>query len=419
MKKKKSNLIVVIIVTILIFTIVGGIVAYLTDSDSKTNVFTLGKVKIKLMEDNWNPNNGMNVTPGEVISKDPAIENIGSNSAYVYMKVTQPVVDLDNGEIGPLFTYSTNNGWTLLETKDCGNSTVSSVYYYNTALSGNSSTSKLFNNVTIGNYNQDTTDSIKDMVITGFAIQSSNLPSGTTIQSAYNSYFLRSFENDDWATIAENVQLGNTCDYNIGDTKEIEMGDFGTHTVRVANKSTPSECSNEGFSQTACGFVVEFADSITKYYMNSNGSNVGGYASSNMRTYLNADIFNSLPSQLKDVIVDTYVVSSYGSEDNNNFTSTDKLYLLSARELDDTDSTFPSKDTSYYNTRQLDFYNNCDNIYVCNKKMFGSNYDYWWLRTATYGTDYAFAVVRGGGSIGFYADTASVNEGVAPAFRID
>ena len=38
MKKKKSNLIVVIIVTILIFTIVGGIVAYLTDSDSKTTL---------------------------------------------------------------------------------------------------------------------------------------------------------------------------------------------------------------------------------------------------------------------------------------------------------------------------------------------------------------------------------------------
>ena len=59
--------------------------------------------------------------------------------------------------------------------------------------------------------------------------------------------------------------------YNVGDTKEIDMGTYGTHTLRIANKSTPSECSTEGFSQTACGFVLEFQDIITtskmKYFL--------------------------------------------------------------------------------------------------------------------------------------------------------
>ena len=38
--------------------------------------------------------------------------------------------------------------------------------------------------------------------------------------------------------------------------------------------STPDECKTEGFSQTACGFVVEFTDVITKHTMNSTSTNV-------------------------------------------------------------------------------------------------------------------------------------------------
>lgn len=71
------------------------------------------------------------------------------------------------------------------------------------------------------------------------------------------------FDTDDWATIVKSVKEGNTRKYKVGDTKTIDMGRYGTHTLRIANTSTPSECSTSGFSQTACGFVLEFADIIT------------------------------------------------------------------------------------------------------------------------------------------------------------
>ncbi|MBQ6498229.1 MAG: hypothetical protein IJI58_05890, partial [Bacilli bacterium] len=71
-----------------------------------------------------------------------------------------------------------------------------------------------------------------------------------------------SFNGHSWETIINNVRSGNTDIYNIGDTKTVDMGTLGTHTIRIANKSTPAECSTTGFSQTACGFVLEFADII-------------------------------------------------------------------------------------------------------------------------------------------------------------
>ena len=98
-----------------------------------------------------------------------------------------------------------------------------------------------------------------------------------------------SFAEDDWSTIVAAVKKGNTSNYNVGDTKEVDMGTLGTHTLRIANKSTPSECATTGFSQTACGFVLEFADIITNHRMNpfldtlSNGDgNVGGWKYSDM-----------------------------------------------------------------------------------------------------------------------------------------
>lgn len=77
------------------------------------------------------------------------------------------------------------------------------------------------------------------------------------------------FSTDSWDTIIEAVHSGVPTPYHVGDTKEIELGNgLGTHTLRIANTSTPSECSTPGFSQTACGFVLEFADIITTRRMN-------------------------------------------------------------------------------------------------------------------------------------------------------
>ena len=60
-----------------------------------------------------------------------------------------------------------------------------------------------------------------------------------------------------------------------------------TYTLRIVNTETEDACSEENFSQTACGIVVEFKEVITTYAMKDTDTNVGGWANSNLRTYLN------------------------------------------------------------------------------------------------------------------------------------
>ena len=226
------------------------------------------------------------------------------------------------------------------------------------------------------------------------------------------------FSLDDWGTIVRNVKSGNTNMYKTGDTKEVNLGStYGTHTLRIANISTPSECSTTGFSQTACGFVLEFADIITTRIMNSSSTNVGGWPASSMRRFVNNDIYNSLPSNLKNGIIDTTVVSSYGSSDSSNFTSIDKLYLLAPKEI--YSDGYLSSDTAKYLTRQLDYYKK-EGVTTSNYskaiKMYNSTATIWWLRSAVSSGDRNFFTITNDGNwSGINAYTAF---GVSPAFRI-
>ncbi len=238
-----------------------------------------------------------------------------------------------------------------------------------------------------------------------------------------------SFSTDSWTTIVAAVKRGKTENYNVGDTKTVDMGTLGTHTLRIANKSTPSKCSTTGFSQTACGFVLEFVDIITTHVMNpyvttAGNGNIGGWPASEMRAYVNSDIYNALPSEIKNGITNTTVVSGHGSNDSANFTSTDKLYLLSTHEVWEDDDGNTSKgidyyDTAYNNTRQLDYYSS-QNVTTSNysgaiKQNNGSN-SYWWLRSAfSSGGNVFYAVYTDGR---WRTDDWYVSRGVSPAFRI-
>ena len=225
-----------------------------------------------------------------------------------------------------------------------------------------------------------------------------------------------SFAEDSWDTIVSAVQAGSTENYHVGDTKEVDMGTFGTHTIRVANTSTPAECSTAGFSQTACGFVLEFANIITSRNMNSTNTNAGGWPATSMRTYVNNDIYNALPSELKNGIIDTYVVSGHGKNDPANFTSTDKLYLLSTKEVwgKEGTSNVINYDTTDAYTRQLDYYK-AQGVTTSNYSGAKKNGS-WWLRAAKSNDGDSFYRVITTGDWSYRH--ASDSSGVAPAFRI-
>ena len=223
---------------------------------------------------------------------------------------------------------------------------------------------------------------------------------------------LTQFQKDSWSTIAANVHAGNTSKYNVGDTKEVDLGDLGTHTVRISNMS---ECTNGETSETACGFVVEFADIITEQEFNSTDTNVGGWKDSEIRTYVNGTIYNALPSELQNVIVSTKVISSHGSTSGEtNFETQDKLYLLNAQEVWNGDR----YDTSYGTTKQLDYYKNqgvtINNYAAAIKQYDGSNL-WWWLRSANSRNAIDFLIA---GMFDWGGESADYLYGVSPAFRI-
>ena len=232
------------------------------------------------------------------------------------------------------------------------------------------------------------------------------------------------FSTDSWPTIIRAAKSGNISAYHVGDTKEVDMGTFGNHTLRIANTTTPAECSAEGFSGTACGFVLEFVDIIATHNMNSTSTNVGGWPASELRTYVNTDIYNALPEVIRNAIVNTTVVSGHGSTTGEtNFTSTDKLYLLSTHEVwEDVDGNTSSGidyyDTAYNNTRQLDYYaglNLTTSSYSgAIKQRNGSNYS-WWLRSA-YSHGGVFSSVSNYGS--WLITNANLTAGVSPAVRL-
>ena len=231
-----------------------------------------------------------------------------------------------------------------------------------------------------------------------------------------------SFSTDSWETIAKAVREGNTSMYNVGDTKEIKLEGFtneepdsnGLYTLRIANKSSSDKvCTEKGNSETACGFVIEFVDIITEYVVSTN---VGGYPQSSTYKFVNKNIYNSLPTDLRNIMKDTIVISSHGSEDTENFKTTDKVYLLTAAEVFGVDS--DGRDSSVEQTRQLDYYKNqgvtTSSCLKATKKYKGNNY-FWWLRSSEFGSDAYYHFVSSDGSL---SNGANRYEGISVAFRI-
>ena len=233
------------------------------------------------------------------------------------------------------------------------------------------------------------------------------------------------FEKDSWSTIKTNVQNGNTSQYNIGDTKKVTINNTN-YTVRLVNKTTNANCSDVNYSETACGFVVEFAEVVEKRAMNSTDTNIGGWPATEMRTYLNGTFYNSLSSDLQSAIKPTRVISGHGPNDADNFTSIDKVYLLSGTELVGADE----YDTSSSSTHQLEYYvgqpmekvSPCGpicgvliDIYPRIKKQYQGSDQWYWLRSARSDSNDAFRGVATnlGGSVASIA-----SQGLTPAFRI-
>ena len=230
------------------------------------------------------------------------------------------------------------------------------------------------------------------------------------------------FSTDSWSTIISSVKANNKRGYKVGDTKKIDLGIYGTHTLRVANISKSDSCGNSGYSESGCGFVIEFADIITNRVINSTSTTRGSWSATTIRTFVNNDIYNLLPTDLKNGILNTNVITGHGNSESNNSASTDKLYLLSPIEIYGSVST--SYDSAINVTNQLDYYkqNNVSlksyDSAIKNTVVSGGtgSANAWWTRTPAQMMDGQFMIITGTGNL--YSTYLTQELGVSPAFRI-
>ena len=260
-----------------------------------------------------------------------------------------------------------------------------------------------------------------------------------TISIANEEKCIPVFKDDDLETIVSEVKQaeknGVEYPYNVGDEKAIDMDIDGDntleqYTIRVANKTKCSTLDQKGetvISKTACGFVLEFKDIITKSKMSTKFSNAGGWDGTIVEEYINNTLLNALPEQLKKGIIDTYVVSGHGKDDetgnldNYNFGDTYKIYLLSSYEVWGGNPAGRDSAATNIITRQLDYY--ADNGVTTSanpsyaKKQYQGTATNWWLRSATNNYNYAFMMVRYDGTPDFRQGNYYIN-GISPAFRL-
>jgi len=136
----KKKIIAVVAVVLILAIAVVGTYAYLTDSKSVTNTFTVGKVEITLDEAKVDANgakdtaatervveNSYKLVPGRILDKDPTVHVIkGSEACWLFVKVDNQITGIEDSN-HTIDAQIIDNGWTALGTDYPG------VYYMSQA----------------------------------------------------------------------------------------------------------------------------------------------------------------------------------------------------------------------------------------------------------------------------------------------
>ena len=183
---------------------ISGIFAYLTDTDSATNNFTVGEVKIELQEPTWDAaleedeDYATHIVANQEFTKDPQVENVGANDAYVFLSVTVPkatVVTADedgilenDGEAREtvLFTFDIDEeNWCNIANEEGENSNTIIYFYKTGAISPEETTEPLFESVKFVNIidGEIAVDTAENIVINAYAIQKDAIPDTIDINS--------------------------------------------------------------------------------------------------------------------------------------------------------------------------------------------------------------------------------------------
>ena len=195
MKKKIVTLCVVI--CLLVVAAIGGTLAYFTDNETATNVFTMGKVDIELTETEWVAPDA--VYPGIAYEKNPVVKNVGDDSAWIRVDVTlsdaaafvTAAGKYQITDLSVIFDEHDETKWTRAEiVQDAEKDTLTYSYYYNDLLEAGESTDAIFTQVKIpGQFNNADMKAIGEnftITIQAHAMQTAD--DYDTVQEAFAAY---------------------------------------------------------------------------------------------------------------------------------------------------------------------------------------------------------------------------------------
>ena len=153
---KKKIFALMLCVALLAVAVVGGTLAYFTDTDDAKNVFTVGNVDIDLTEPQWDAvveaEANKHVYPGEPLAKDPTVTNKGNNPCFVRISVTgldqftatygadAMIITRSIGVDGTYVDGIHDDDWTLH---------TDGYYYYKEVLDSGATTPTLFDQIVI------------------------------------------------------------------------------------------------------------------------------------------------------------------------------------------------------------------------------------------------------------------------------
>ena len=143
--------------------------------------------------------------------------------------------------------------------------------------------------------------------------------------------------------------------------------------------------------------------------MNGACTNKGGWEESDMRRYLNEEVIELLPDELREIIKPTKIVQVW---DGKRRETEDKLFLLSRTQVFGKRGNYEAIEP---NDSQIDiFKNQRERVKECEEV---EDVYFWWLRSPYSSSSGGFCYVGTDGTVGNYLG-ATNSLGVAPAFCI-
>ena len=151
---KGKQKILLLVCSVIAVVSVSGMAAYAllkTVTETKTNTFTSSRnITTTLTETEWTSDSGKNYLPGDVIKKNPVMNNESDQPVYMAVKVDYlddkgNLMSAEEFKKYATITDYDNDNWKMATVNSDG----SEVWIYMTAVEAGESTEALFNNVTV------------------------------------------------------------------------------------------------------------------------------------------------------------------------------------------------------------------------------------------------------------------------------